>query len=397
MRPVHPAPPRRYCSEVPTDDTDVASGAAEAALEGIGWEIRRRENFGKMQLLWHDVGTVENGWIKNVKWYEQLTQRYNTFAPEFDFEKMVVSADTDRRYLRCVFPRLGARVVTVHHADVPDALHTLTARLKSKEVNLLSALLRRGGAKPHNAVLVAACEPSRTGGRIDAGEVRLVLEGIDQAFRVSDIRVSAGTDAKRSLYARHPEDFVVHIPEEIAPSVNSYREQLRKEHPKTHFVFLSRRLLSGVPEKYADRIKAVLRREGFEPLEGIRLPGVQKASFGLIADKLWNCDAGIVLFAVPRDSKKTSIENLEKSVVPNLAHELGFLHGHGKPVLILLEQGVRSQMGNFSNIQGLDAPTFPLFERSDPPTESEVEDTLKCIEEFVLEWITLWRKKGVFP
>ena len=54
-------------------------------------------------------------------------------------------------------------------------------------------------------------------------------------------------------------------------------------------------------------------------------------------------------------------------------------------------------MGNFSNIQGLDAPTFPLFERSDPPTESDVEETLKCIEEFVLEWITLWRKKGVFP
>lgn len=380
-----------------------AMSSATQALQELQWEVRQKEMFLPMQLQWHSVGIVEHGWIKNVKWNEELLKRYGNLEQEFDFERMVVSADTDRRYLRCVFPRKHARVVTVHHADKPSALEHLTAELTKANFNLLSALLRRGGAKPHSAVLVAVCEPCTRGGTIDTEAVTSALEGMDQKFRVSEVSVSDGMPAEQSLYPRHPEDYVIHIPEEIASSVRGYRDQLRKLHPKkvkgrkTHFVFLSRRFQPGIPEEYANKIKETLQKRGLVPLEGKGRIAVQKSSYGQIVDKLWNCDAGIVLFAIPRDAERSREECLSASIVPNLAHELGFLHGHGKPVLILLEDGVRPQLGRFSNIQGLAAPSFPGVKHANDTSVEELQRSLACIEKIVSEWIDECQETGALP
>src|SRR5207248_142011 len=72
-----------------------------------------------------------------------------------------------------------------------------------------------------------------------------------------------------------------------------------------------------------------------------------------VSSKLWASQAGIFLVAKEPDKRHISI---------NLAHELGFLMGQGKAVLMLVENSPAciKLMKSFANIAGV------LFQQFDP-------------------------------
>ena len=106
-----------------------------------------------------EVVRVSDGWLRDLQLGEWLSTIPDHNRQRIDFDKAVVSADTERRVLRFVFPRHGARTVTIQHADEPKTLHLLTEVLSRHNLNMLSALLRRGGQEPKDAELLTVCEP----------------------------------------------------------------------------------------------------------------------------------------------------------------------------------------------------------------------------------------------
>ncbi len=107
-------------------------------------------------VLWVRRGEVNAGWIKNVDWYSEIQSRYQQGIgiDKIDLSKAIISADTDRRLLRFIFPYKDAKTIQVEHLDQPGVLQTLTNVFFKLDFNVLSQLLRRGGARPGNAILL---------------------------------------------------------------------------------------------------------------------------------------------------------------------------------------------------------------------------------------------------
>jgi hypothetical protein len=97
---------------------------------------------------------VDHGWLRELPWRGWLEKEFPNGVDRVDLRRAVVSADTDRRLLRFVFPRKGAQTVKIRHADKPGALLALSGALASCGLNVLSGLLRA----------VGAAAPGRAGG-----------------------------------------------------------------------------------------------------------------------------------------------------------------------------------------------------------------------------------------
>ena len=140
------------------------------------------------------VGTDHLSWFKDRYASEELAS--------IDLTNAVVSADTDRRLLRYVFPRQGARTVSVVHADKPGALREIFREFAACDLNLLSALLRRGGQQIGYAELIAVAEAEKENVSFD--QLRHRIGAIDQVFDAS-ISIRGARRAKDVLYLERPE------------------------------------------------------------------------------------------------------------------------------------------------------------------------------------------------
>ena len=96
-----------------------------------------------------------------------------------------------------------------------------------------------------------------------------------------------------------------------------------------------------------------------------------------VSSKLWTSQAGVFLVTKEPDNMHISI---------NLAHELGFLLGQGKAVLMLVEDDEEciKRMNSFANIAGV------LFQRFSPQV---ARDRPMSIHSRISAWVTNVRKE----
>src|SRR5579863_1130127 len=241
-----------------------------------------------LPLDWQCVATVERGWLhlnnRNLKPW--IATHHSAAQSEIDLTKAVVSADTERRLVRYVFPRKGAKTVIIKHADEPGVLRQLAQVLAQSQLNVLTALLRRGGQAPGTAELVAVCEPpeghdpsqihSRLTQLIDALPPRLRAH-----MTTNDGR--AGTE-------------VVHIPDMGSP---------RSRRP---MLYLSDRFLSKSSSPIINKaISTILEKNGFIPLTGTSTPDNGQLTFFPGAGHIWSASAGIVPLLGERDWTNPSL------------------------------------------------------------------------------------------
>ncbi len=73
--------------------------------------------------------------------------------------------------------------------------------------------------------------------------------------------------------------------------------------------------------------------------------------------------AGIVLVLDAKDSDQAAFSK-------NLAHEVGFLQGQGKPILVLVEDGCEDPLKDVANLLGVNVPRFAKGERAFNPSHS---------------------------
>lgn len=293
---------------------------------------------------------LDGGWIRNARWREHVVKNVDPRVVEkYDLTRAVVSADTTSRLLRFIFPLKEARTIHIRHLDSPGVLKDIASILFRHEFNLLSMLLKRGGASPGLAELVAVCEPTKP----DAEEAYLQMErdlenlpgDLEIEFRLDD-----GTDSKYTLAPRETGTVVARMPADLVQRVRDIRSAIPK---KTLAVFFSHRFVDeGQALTCADHVRAALKDAGCRTLEvsakdDIRGPRIV---FHEVSANLWAADAGVILITRVADNDPLG---------RNIPHEYGFLQGQSKPILLLVERGLEEAVGRWTNAGGVYAPRFP--------------------------------------
>jgi hypothetical protein len=294
----------------------------------------------------HRTGRVEHGWVMNVAWRKLMQRWSEEDRAKVDLKCAVVSADTRRRILRFVFPYKGVKSVRIEHADIPGALKRLTKALVDARTNILSALLRRGGAQPGNAILVAVCEPITPA---DAKNLKARIEEecrkIESSYQ-ADWKITDGRPATDTISTTQPTEVLARVPDDLLLKVLKYKSEISKfksDVPRRSLsVFFSRRFLRNDPyaEQIDNHIRDTLRRNGCYLVEAVPGEGGTRLTFPEVSARLWVADAGIVVIIPPADP-----ETQGSSFSANLAHEFGFLQGQGKQVPVFVDRRCRDDEG----------------------------------------------------
>ena len=349
-------PYRRDQEPVPPEEIEELSRALSARFEQAQVSAFRPLN---TEIAWSRLGTIENGWVTfpgqldSESWGDVIRQQLEVLkaTDSFDTTRLVFSGDSNARLFRGVVPRRGAVMVSTEHADEPGVLRQLAVALLNAEVNILSCLLKRGGAAPKNAILVAVCEP--TPGYAEASvesTIRKALKQLPRSLRTA-WEIGRGRTPESVIYSRHPDDVVAHVPSHLRARVIERRAKFQAgKFP----VFLSRRFLAAErPRQYAQRVRDVLEELGCVVVEAEVLPGGTRTSMDEVSAAMWAARAGIVLGVEPSGETEVAFSL-------NLAHEFGFMQGQGKPLLLLVEapSKVEKELDAWSNLKGITAPRF---------------------------------------
>lgn len=308
------------------------------------------------------IGRVAQGWVRNVNWRDMLAECCPDAGDSVDLSRAVVSADTGHRLLRFVFPQKGTFALTIDHFDIPGALREILEVLAGQKLNILSALLRRGGAQPRMATLVAVCEPLDPSPKVTPDNMRETLRRIQPKYAVRLKAMTSGRFARDTLMPAQSSDILARPSEILTPIIESFRRGTSADRRQ---IFLSQRWGSDkASEKYSDMISEILSSCGGAIVEA--RPSQKKdpysTGFTHVAAKMWMSEGGIVLL-VKQSTAMTEISF-------NVAHELGFLQGQGKPVLLLMDNDLPAHFGDFANFRGAEVT------RIDPNDYTSLRDTI---------------------
>lgn len=314
-------------------------------LIAAGFPKPKLRSFEECAVLQQRPARIESGWIPHLDWRTSVRKFASQEAlDDIDLTRAVVSADTSSRLLRFMFPRRGARTVRVEHWDSPGILGQIAEVLHRHGFNMLSMLLRRGGAKGGNAILVAVCEPP---GMLDsAGAAFSGLQSDLESFPPEcQIEVSI-LDCIRPDTAITPHDaatVVARVPDDLKRGVREIRSKVPSGAPA---VFLSHRLTrEHNAQRNEEEVRQAIVDAGGYPLL-VDLSGVsdkRQVVYSEVMKNLWAADAGIIF-----------MPKLERSdpLGRNIPHEYGFLEGQNKPVIMMVERGERG-LEEWTNVAGI--------------------------------------------
>jgi hypothetical protein len=329
--------------------------------------------------VWTQSVTVDWGWVRDPDWRAAMHDLKLRSDRDIDLSTAVVSADTRQRVLRYVFPRIGAFWLEVEHRDQPRTLVAITRAITECDVNVLSALIRRGGARHGNATLVAVCEPLKGKDASVGSEVRAALR--DLAARKPDLRIdcseprSARECDEALLYPRHPSSVVAYPPKNLVAVIQARRRELGRNGLKPVFIscrFLNNELLDNARKT----LETTLRLHGCEPVYARITPGHSPRSLDDVDATMWACVAAIVLVV--------RLPGKEDVISKNMTQEYGFMRGQGKPLLLLVDKEASDMVReSWSNSQGVASPylEFKEFDHGSMPR-------------IVSEWMLEWSKNG---
>jgi len=366
----------RFYREEPKDNAErIEKELDQAGFKGV--QLTFNERLG---LKWHDDARINYGWIERLHWRDQLLRLYGAEAcRQVDLDRAIVSADTELRLLRYIFPRRGAQTLRVEHVDEPGALDCLGRAIANCGMNVLSAVLRRGGTRRRRAELVAVCEPKD--GEVQMSEIHARVqneaETISRQYRAR-CRLVPDRDASSVIYPNQPHAVVAEVPRQLRPVLDSL-ERLWG-HDDGDRVFFSRRYIDGHHrDQVVSRVADVVSKHGCSIVEARPGPNEPDPTPHQVQAKMWKSRAAIVLVAKESES--------DEGFSANLAHEYGFFQGQGKPVLFLVQERCMPEMeARLSNHKGLFVARFPDDDTALNPGRPDSLDRL------VSEWIATWKK-----
>ncbi len=356
-------------------DSDIESIEAVLGDQKFETVVPRLIHLDDHELLWEDEERIEEGWVKVDGLAEALAEQAakSEKAADYDLGTAVISADTERRILRYVFPRKHAVSVSIKHRDRPGVMGEIAKALAGKNLNILSSLLRRGSTPALKAEVVFVAEPTDDAENRKEVEARVreALKDLSPRLRVK-VDVAAPLDPDAVLYPRRPHEIAVRPSKALETEILAVQETVPE---KVRPVFISRRFVNPNDEyskEVVRELRRVLEENKCVALEALPQPG----GFGPLAPeavkaRMWASDAAILLVIDTPDEHEFSV---------NLAHECGFMQGQGKPLLPLVQEDKRESVLQHANLQGLPLGTFSKENALDP-------DKADSIAAAVTRWI----------
>lgn len=315
--------------------------------------VPKRIHLEDHELVWEDEGRIEEGWVRVDGLEEAIAEQAveSEEAEAYDRETAVISADTERRILRYVFPRKHSVSVSVKHRDRPGVMGKIAEAVAGENLNILSSLLRRGSSAASKAEVVFVVEPKYDAESQDEvkDRVREAFKGLSPRLRLQ-VDVSGPMDPEAVLYPRRPHEIAVRPTKALETEILAVKETVPE---KTRPIFISRRFVD-LTDEYSRNVICELRRVLEEnrciAIEALPQPG----GFGPLAPdavkaRMWASDAAILLVIATPDERDFSI---------NLAHECGFMQGQGKLLLPLVQEDIEESVLKHANLQGLPLSTF---------------------------------------
>lgn len=350
-----------YYREFGESDEEVAAKVKkqteklESSLEKLDFNDFKVEpvNPDHIEPIWTDTGTIELGWVSIEGLWDAVAAQANVSsdADQYDLETAVISADTERRILRYVFPRKGAVSVSVKHRDQPGAMGDIAKALAGNRLNILSSLLRRGSTAASKAEVVIVVEPTGEPASCEEVELRTraALSELPYKLQVR-VNVWEPVSAEDVLYPRRPHEIAVRPSIALEGEVRSIQNELPAgKRP----IFISRRFVDPADDysrQVVQELQDALAQYGCVAVEAKPQGGNDRTAPDTVKARMWACDAAILLVvSTPSDDHQFSV---------NLAHECGFMQGQGKPLLPLVQTDVSDDVLGHANMQGLQLSTF---------------------------------------
>jgi hypothetical protein len=276
------------------------------------------------------TAVINHGWLRGVPWIAWIQENYeNSKLGLVDLTQAVVSADTENRLLRFVFTLKGAKTVKITHADQPGALREIFLQFAACDLNILSALLRRGGQRPGHAELIAVCESQATQNPLEVyPELRRRIQEIDPQFSAV-LRIE---DADR------PAENVIYLPRP--------RNIVPKDGARPIFLDARHGANSDWEGRLNDRVRVTLDQCGYSPdrsrethvASETGLPTVDRT--GRTCSWIDSADGCVFLV--------TGFDELGLRDSRDLLYELGYVRALSKPALLLTESNATPLVSDWS-------------------------------------------------
>ena len=233
----------------------------------------------------------------------------------YDFNRVVISSNTESRFIRCIFPKKGAFELRVTHLDRPEALKNISQALYHLGYNVLLSRVSKisvpNGESSFESETVLICEPIDAIQQIDDWHKksprlrRNILNLLDErdpkgtySFDVSERGVTSGRLCDTTLRPIDPDRSkkIVRVPVTSETALSKIKATRRQR------VFVSMRgsfRHSGALRSLWEAAKEAAEASNLLLVDGFSSEPdkVGKVTPDVIYARIWSCDAAIFLAA----------------------------------------------------------------------------------------------------
>ncbi len=302
---------------------------------------------------------VSGGYIGGREWHDKVASYCRDHAIEgYDTDQVVISGNTEGRFIRYIFPRVGVMEVTMPHTDAPGMLHQLAEAAGGVGLNILSSRLSR--AAPPGRVnisqfvaVVEPADPHPPSDRSSRTELATELEKRDTEDEGHDILppvVRPGALAEHVRYLPPPNSHTVFMPAIFEVAAREAQEELHQRSPGASgrpIIFLCHRFFGderSPKNRLIREIKTVLGKHNIQYLEANENVVVER-TYDYIHSRLWLSSGCLVLaFDAPDEHG-----NHSGKLSVNQTHEIGFMQAQNKPFKVIVSQA-RLEQAKFANV-----------------------------------------------
>ena len=318
-------------------------------------EISRENRFEDPLIRHKDCQekVIEDGQINISALMKKIREQNSDIAQAYDFNRVVVSSNTQSRFIRYIFPRTDAFQLTFRHADKPGAMANISRVLSARGFNILLSRVSKNrletGKQLQTSETFVICEsssseakpaPSMAELRVRQDQVLADLALVDNAIiaepgkGVKDCfnfgpppraSISRGRNAKSvlNIFDTTRVSRVITAPEIRAQQLPSPYDG---KHPAVFLAMPTSAAKTIGPNKVGrELIKKVCKRKKITVLDGYaRMTGsLSTIQLEKIYSRMWRADA--FLF----------IADFQEWLKTDQLIEWGFAHAMGLPKRIL--------------------------------------------------------------
>lgn len=248
---------------------------------------------------------------------------------EYDFDRVVISSNTESRFVRYIFPKKGAFELRITHMDRPKAIQNISSCLSTMGYNVLLSRVSKSSQRTsddaYQSETILICEPNSPDcpSADNHTSLKLIRRAIKDSLNARDVEgnfsfavgqlPSMGRSCESTL--RIKETGLAFKRIKIPFASETYLNRIKGRKQKR--IFVSMRSPFNEPGQLQSIKNAVFKSiedMGMQPVDGFQVVNdeVKNITSDEVWARLWSCDAALFLAAgVDQPEWLTSNQHME--------------------------------------------------------------------------------------